>query len=74
MNGNRDYHTQQSQSEGKRQKPRDITYMWNLKYDTNEHVYKTETDVENRFVATERQGVGEKRIGSLGLADANWYI
>ena len=22
----------------------DITYMWNLKYDTNELIYKTETD------------------------------
>ena len=20
------------------------TYMWNLKYDTNEHIYETETD------------------------------
>ena len=24
--------------------PYDITYMWNLKYDTNELVYETETD------------------------------
>ena len=24
--------------------PYDITYMWNLKYDTNEFIYKTETD------------------------------
>ena len=24
--------------------PYDITYMWNLKYDTNEPMYKTETD------------------------------
>ena len=22
----------------------DVTYMWNLKYDTNELIYKTETD------------------------------
>ena len=28
------------------QKPYDITYMWNLKYDTNEHIYETETDSE----------------------------
>ena len=27
-----------------RQTPHDITYMWNLKYDTNELIYKTETD------------------------------
>ena len=28
----------------KRQTPYDITYMWNLKYDTNEPIYETETD------------------------------
>ena len=27
-----------------RQIPYDITYMWNLKYDTNEPIYKTEAD------------------------------
>ena len=27
-----------------RQIPYDITYMWNLKCDTNELIYKTETD------------------------------
>ena len=26
--------------------PYDITYMWNLKYDTNECIYETETDSE----------------------------
>ena len=26
--------------------PYDITYMWNLKYDTSELIYKTETDSE----------------------------
>ena len=31
-------------SERERQIPYDITYMWNLKYDTNEPFYKTETD------------------------------
>ena len=29
-------------SERERQIPYDITYMWNLKYDTNEHIYGTE--------------------------------
>ena len=28
----------------KRQISYDIIYMWNIKYDTNEHIYKTETD------------------------------
>ena len=27
-----------------RQTPYDINYMWNIKYDTNELIYKTETD------------------------------
>ena len=31
-------------SEKERQIPYDITYMWNLKYDTNELIYKIETD------------------------------
>ena len=31
-----------------RQIPYDITYMWNLKYDTNELIYKTETDSQTK--------------------------
>ena len=31
-------------SERERQIPHDITYIWNLIYDTNEPIYKTETD------------------------------
>ena len=41
MDATRDCHTK---SERKRQIPYDITYMWNLKYSTNEPIYKTETD------------------------------
>ena len=35
--------------------PYDITYMWNLIYDTNELTYKTETDsqTENKVMITE---------------------
>ena len=33
-----------SKSERKRQIPYDITYMWNLKYGTNEPIYETEID------------------------------
>ena len=36
-----DYHTNSSKSDRKRQIPYDITYMWNLKYDINEFIYKT---------------------------------
>ena len=43
MDGPRDYHTKQSKSDRERQIPY-ITYMWNLNYDTNDHIYETETD------------------------------
>ena len=44
MDAPRDYHTKQSKSERERQIPHVITYMWNLKYDTNQHTYEAETD------------------------------
>ena len=42
--GPRDYHTKWSKSERERQTPYGTTYVWNLKYNTNEPVYETETD------------------------------
>ena len=55
-----------------------VTYMWHLKYDTNELIYRTETDSQtqrtNRLVVARAGGVGEGWIGSLGLADANYYL
>ena len=36
MDGPRDYHTKWSKSGRERQIPYDITYMWNLKYDTGD--------------------------------------
>ena len=44
MGGPRDYHTKWSKSDRERQIPYDITYMCNLKYDTNELIYQTETE------------------------------
>ena len=38
-----DDHTKWNKSEEERQIPYDITYMWNLPYDTNEF-YQTEMD------------------------------
>ena len=48
-----DYHTKWSKSDGERQ-IYDVTYMWNLTYDINELIYKTETDLktENKLLAT----------------------
>ena len=58
-----------------RQTPYDLTYKWNLKYDTNELIYKT--DSRHREQSCGCQGgvqVGKGWIWNLGLADANYYI
>ena len=63
--------------ERERKIPYDITYMWNLKYDTNELTYETETDSQTqRTDLSLPRGVevGEGWSGSLGLVDANYYM
>ena len=45
MDGPTDDHTKWSKSERERQISYDITCMWNLKYDTIELIYETETDL-----------------------------
>ena len=57
MDGPRDYHTKRSKSARERQ-IYDITYSWDLNYDTNELIYKTETDseTENTLVVTKGEG------------------
>ena len=51
------------------------TYMWNLKYDINEPIYKIETDsdIENTLVVAKGEEKGG-RMGSLGLVDGNYFI
>ena len=44
MDGLRDYILREVCQTEKRQVPYDITYMWNLKYDTNELIYKIEIE------------------------------
>ena len=44
MDAIRDSHIKGSKSERERQIPCNITYMWNLKYDTYEPIYKTVRD------------------------------
>ena len=50
--------------------------MWNLKYDTNELIHERETDswTQRTDWLPRGRGLGEGWIGSLGLADANYYI
>ena len=47
-------------SDRERQISYDITYMWNLKYDTNELIDKTETDsdVEKKLMITKGERGG----------------
>ena len=66
MDRPKDYHT-----ESERQIPY-ITYMWNLKYNTHESIYKTDMYTEDRLVVAKQGGVGEGRTGNLGLADENY--
>ena len=53
--------------------PYHTTYLWTLKFGTNEPINKTQTDSTD----TEDGLVGAKReewTRSLGLVDANYYI
>ena len=65
-------------SQTERQISYDIIYTWNLKYDPNELIYKIEIDLQtekiNFWLPKGKVEVGKGRIGSLGLADANYYI
>ena len=59
MEGIRDSHTKWSQ----RQVPYDITYMWNLKYCTDEPFYRPETD----------HGQGDQNCGcQAGEREREW--
>ena len=53
-----------------------VTYMWNLKYNTNENIYGTETDSHREETCSYQGegGVGKGRIKGLGLIDASYYI
>ena len=49
-----------------RQIPYDIIYMWNLKYDTDELIYKIEnrlTVIENKLLVTKGKGGGKDKLG-----------
>ena len=68
MDGPRDYNTKRSKSETERQIPYDITYMWNLKYDTNELICETETDAHREQPVVAKLEGEQGRVG-LGVWD-----
>ena len=70
-----DYHTT---SERERQISNGITYMWNWKKnDTNEHIYKIETDSQtqktNLWLPKEEAGGGGIHW-EFGITDIHYYI
>ena len=44
--------------------------MWNLRYDTNEPIYETETDpqTEYRLVVAEGKGGGGRKVWEFGIS------
>ena len=59
MDGPRNYNTKQSQTEKDRYY---IIYMWNLKYDTDQHICETKTD--SQTLRTDLQlPMGRKGLG-----------
>ena len=69
MDGPRDDHTKwSSQTEKDKYKIYDVTYTWNLKYDMNELIYRTEIDSQTNCCLS----IGFF-ISGCAVA-AQWYI
>ena len=66
MNRPRDYHPKWTKSERETEMPYDITYIWNLKYDTNEFVIKQKQTHRHRkqiYGCQRRKRVREDKAG-----------
>ena len=50
----------------------DITYIWNLKNNTNESVYKIETDSQTQKTNQWLQR-GERQLRGMRVTDTNYY-
>ena len=72
MDRPRKYHTKWSKSERERKIPHDTTYMWNLNYNTNQHIY--EIKQTHRLMVAKGDGAGEGWTGTLGLAEAHQHV
>ena len=67
MNATRDYHSKQSKSERERKIPYGSTYMWNLKFGTNEPIYKKEMDSQTQRTDCGCQEQGGREWDELGI-------
>ena len=63
MDGPTDYQTKQTKSEIKRQTSYGVAYMWHLKHDTNEVIYKK---CREQICDCQRWGAREGWTVSLG--------
>ena len=63
-------------SERERQIPYDVTYTWNLKYDTNEPIYEIETDsrIEDRLTVAKGEWDEGGKDWEFVISDVNYYI
>ena len=66
----RDDHTKQRTSERERQIPYGITYMWNVNYDTNQHIYETKRDSQTHRTALRLPWWGWLGGDGLGVWDS----
>ena len=50
--------------------PCDNAYAWNIKYGTNEPIYKTKRlrDIENRLVVAKGEGRGDEMDSEFGVS------
>ena len=67
MDASRNYH-KWSKSGREKQIPYDITYIWNLKYGTDELIYKTEIDIEVRLMTTSGERVKGGKDREFGIS------
>ena len=72
--GSRDDHTKGTKSE--KQMLYNITYMWDLKYNTNKYNLRTQNRLRPREqpCICQRGGGREQRTENLGCAEVNCYI
>ena len=70
MAGPRNDHTKRNKPERERQTLFDATYIWNLKYDTDEPVHETNRirGIHTRLVVASREGIGGWLVWELGVS------
>ena len=73
MGGPRDYHTKSSQSDRERQVSHN-TYMWNLKYDTKELIYKKQKQTNRHRKQTYVYQRGKGARDKLGVTYIHYCI